>query len=305
MITPSARDDCQFKRVESSSRRERSVLSVVVLTFAMMVIEITVGYVSHSMALLADGWHMATHVGALGITAVAYATARRFAGHSSFTFGTGKVHALAGYSSALLLGAVAISMTVESVARLFKPQAIDFSSSLPVAAIGLFVNLASVVLLNAPSGHEDCSDAHPHHHHDHAHRAALVHVFADALTSALAIGALLLGKQFGLMWLDPATGLVGSVVIMKWGVDLIRSTAAELLDAGAGVDAERNIRAVLDDLGDSTILDLHVWPMGQGRISCIITIESESVRPVEEYRRRILDAVHLSHLTVELRNPRV
>lgn len=296
-----ATDDCQFKRVTNSSRRERSVLWVVALTFVMMVIEITVGYFSHSMALLADGWHMATHVGALGITALAYTIARRFAGHSAFTFGTGKVHALAGYSSAILLGAVAVSMCVESVSRLFEPQAIDFNSSLPVAVIGLIVNLVSVVLLHEQEGHADAVHSETHPHHDHAHRAALFHVFADALTSALAIGALLLGKQFGLNWLDPATGLVGSIVILKWGIDLIRLTAAELLDAGVGVEAEREIRTALEAWGDSTILDLHVWPMGQGRFSCIITIESESPRPVEEYRRRILDAVHLSHLTVELR----
>src|SRR5512133_2679514 len=131
MTSPSARDDCQFKRVESSSRRERSVLSVVVLTFAMMVIEITVGYVSHSMALLADGWHMATHVGALGITAIAYRVARRFAAHRAFTFGTGKVTALAGFTSAILLGVVASSMLVESVSRFSAPQSIDFNRSLP------------------------------------------------------------------------------------------------------------------------------------------------------------------------------
>lgn len=280
------------------------MLLVVALTFVMMIVEITVGYLSHSMALLADGWHMATHVGALGITAAAYAVARRYALHRSFTFGTGKVHALAGFTSAILLGVVALSMLVESAARLMNQKPVDYDQSLPVAIVGLLVNLASIGLLH---GREDGAsssgrDHHDHHdHHDHAHRAALLHVFADAITSALAIVALLLGKQFGLTWLDPATGVIGSVVIMKWSADLLRLTGSELLDAGAGEEAEHKIRRALNEYGDVTVLDLHVWPMGQGRFSGIVTIESDGSRPVEAYRGRILDTVYLSHLTVELR----
>lgn len=293
---------CQFKQTELSHRRERGVLLVVALTFVMMIVEITVGYLGHSMALLADGWHMATHVGALGITAAAYAVARRYAQHRSFTFGTGKVHALAGFTSAILLGVVALSMLVESAARLMDQKPVDYDRSLPVAIIGLLVNLASVGLLHSREDSVDSSERHEHHeHHDHAHRAALLHVFADAITSALAIVALLLGRQFGLTWLDPATGLIGSVVIMKWSADLLRLTGSELLDIGGGEEAEQKIRRALSEFGDVTVLDLHVWPMGQGRFSGIVTIESDKPRPVEAYRGRILDAVYLSHLTVELR----
>jgi cation diffusion facilitator family transporter len=301
---------CQFKQSDPFRRRERGVLLVVALTFVMMIVEITVGYLSNSMALLADGWHMATHVGALGITAAAYAVARRYAQHRAFTFGTGKVHALAGFTSAILLGVVALSMLVESAARLMDRKPVDYDQSLPVAIVGLLVNLASVGLLHSRQDgakrNEHPRDAHPphhehHEHHDHAHRAALLHVFADAVTSALAIVALLLGRQFGLTWLDPATGLIGSVVIMKWSADLLHLTGSELLDAGGGEAAEQKIRQALSEFGDVTVLDLHVWPMGQGRFSGIVTIESHGSRPVEAYRGRILDAVYLSHLTVELR----
>lgn len=318
--------DCQFKHVDPADRRERGVLLVVAITFVMMVVEITVGYLGRSMALLADGWHMATHVGALGITAAAYAMARRFAQHKAFTFGTGKVQALAGFTSAILLGVVAVSMLVESVTRLTEAKSIDFDRSIPVAILGLFVNLVSVGLLHsreeraAVVGAEHAlvdgqraastltctpgtgkTEDPPPGCHDHAHRAALLHVLADAFTSALAIAALLLARQFGLTWLDPTTGIVGSLVIMKWSVDLVRLAGSELLDAGAGQESEQRIRCALEQLGGVTILDLHVWPMGQGRLSCIITLESDSPRPVAVYRAQILDAVYLSHLTVELR----
>jgi cation diffusion facilitator family transporter len=296
MTTDLVADTCQCKQPEAPHQREHGVLSVVALTFVMMVVEIGVGYSSHSMALLADGWHMSTHVCALGITAFAYSIARRYATHRAFAFGTGKIHALGGFASSLLLGVVAVSMFVESVSRLFAPQSINFDQSIPVAVIGLVVNLASVALLHR---HEETEDA-AHAPIDHGHRAALLHVLADAFTSALAIVALLLGKRFGLTWLDAATGLVGGVVILKWSFGLARTTASELLDVNTGNDCEARIRCLLARFDDVAVLDLHVWPMGRGQLNCVIAIESDSLRSVEEYRTKILEQVPLAHLTIEL-----
>ncbi len=289
--------DCQCKTPETPRRRERGVLWVVALTFAMMVVEIGVGYAGHSMALLADGWHMATHVVALGITAAAYAVARRFATHRAFSFGTGKVHALGGFASSLLLGVVALSMLVESASRYLNPHSINFDQSLPVAVVGLVVNLASMALLHRHDAHEE----EPHHHHDHGHRAAFMHVLADAFTSALAIIALLLGRQWGWAWLDPTTGIVGGIVILKWSFELTRTTASELLDVNTGPNLEDQIRVLLTAFDEVRLLDLHVWPMGNGRMSCVVTIESGNSHPVEDYRAKILEQVALAHLTIEVR----
>jgi cation diffusion facilitator family transporter len=308
MRASTATYDCQFKRAESSTARERGVFWVILLTFGMMVVEIAVGYLGHSMALLADGWHMATHVGALGITAAAYAAARRYATHRAFAFGTGKVHALAGFTSAILLSVVAISMLFESLLRLLNPAAIDFGQSLPVAVVGLFVNLASVALLRQHDEHEPAAHASHVHldqaDHDHAHQAAFLHVLADAFTSALAILALLCARKFGVMWLDPATGIVGGIVILKWAVGLTRTTSAELLDVGIGGKTEDQVLCLISSLGDAAVLDLHVWSMGRGRLSCIVAIASESSRTAEEYRAMILDLIPFSHLTVEVRATR-
>lgn len=297
MSTELATAGCPCKTPETPRRRERGVLWVVALTFIMMVVEIGVGYASHSMALLADGWHMATHVVALGITAAAYAIARRFATHRAFTFGTGKVHALGGFASSLLLAVVALSMLVESASRFFNPHSIDFDQSLPVAVVGLIVNLVSVALLHRHDDHEK----EPHHRHDHGHRAAFMHVLADAFTSALAIIALLLGRQWGWAWLDPATGIVGGIVILKWSFELTRTTASDLLDVNTGPNPEDQIRVLLAAFDDVRLLDLHVWPMGNGRMSCVVTIESGNGHPVEDYRAKILEQVALAHLTIEVR----
>ncbi|HEY5960096.1 MAG TPA: CDF family Co(II)/Ni(II) efflux transporter DmeF [Polyangiaceae bacterium] len=292
---------CEYRVAEAPHRREIGVLLVVALTFVMMVVEISVGYVTHSMALLADGWHMATHVGALGITVVAYVVARRFAMHRAFSFGTGKVHALAGFSSSLLLAGVALAMFVQSAYRFYKPDSIDFAHSLPVAFAGLIVNLVSVALLrhHDEPGHEQ-EVTSP----DHGHRAAFLHVIADALTSGLAIIALLLGQQWGWVWLDPITGMLGGVIILKWSVDLTRTTASELLDLTIGESVEARIRALLSRFSEVTVLDLHVWPMGRGQLNCILVIVSDGARRVEAYREAILSEVPLSHLAIELRSMR-
>jgi cation diffusion facilitator family transporter len=263
----------------------------VLLTAAMMVIEIVAGYATHSMALLADGWHMATHVGALGLASAAYWVSRRFASHRAFAFGTGKVRALAGYTSAVALGLVAVAMLVESLRRLLQPHAIDFASSLPVAVLGLVVNLVSAWVLHA---HDDGD-----HGHDHNHRAAFMHVVADAFTSVLAIAALLAGRFLGWGWLDAASGIVGGLVILKWGVGLSRSAAFDLLDVSPSPALEDEIRVVLEAVDDVRVRDLHVWSLGGGAKSCVVTLVTAAPRDARSYREA-LARFRLAHLTIEV-----
>lgn len=306
----SEEDHCPVRAPAPVQRRERGVFLVVLLTAFMMVVEIAAGYATGSMALLADGWHMATHVGALGLASVAYWFSRRYAAHRAFTFGTGKVRALAGYTSAVALGLVAVLMVVESAERLLYPQVIDFESSLPVAVVGLLVNLASVGLLHlhdddARDEHEDRDHDHSHrahthaHGHDHNHRAALLHVIADTFTSALAIGALLAGRFLHWTWLDPITGVVGGLVIFKWGLGLARLAAGELLDVAPSLSLEQDIRGALQSLGDVRVRDLHVWSIGGAAKSCVVTIASTTPREPEIYRGALAH-FRLAHLTIEV-----
>ncbi|NJM90870.1 MAG: CDF family Co(II)/Ni(II) efflux transporter DmeF [Myxococcales bacterium] len=287
-------DECGVRRAPMRRKRERGVLLVALLTAVMMGVEIVVGYATRSMALLADGWHMATHVGALGLASAAYWVSRRFAGHPAFAFGTGKVRALAGFTSAVALGLVAVAMVVESAHRLLQPHAIDFATSLPVAVLGLLVNLVSVFLLHT---HDD----HDHDHdHDHNHRAAFMHVVADAFTSALAIAALLAGQFFGWVWLDAVSGIAGGLVILKWGASLVRSTSCELLDVSFSRLLEDQIRGELEALDDVRVRDLHVWSLGGGAKSCVVTLATAAPRDVRRYREA-LSRFALAHLTVEVR----
>ncbi len=288
-------EECAARRAPVPRRRERGVQLVVLLTAAMMGVEIVVGYATHSMALLADGWHMATHVGALGLASAAYWVSRRFAGHRAFAFGTGKVRALAGYTSAVALGLVAIAMVVESLERLLRPHAIDFVSSLPVAVLGLLVNLVSVFLLHA---HEDEDDDHDGEH-DHNHRAAFMHVVADAFTSVLAIAALLAGRFLGWAWLDAVSGIVGGVVILKWGAGLSRNAAFELLDVSPSSAVEDEIRVALEALDDVRVSDLHVWSLGGGKKSCVVTVITAAPHEARWYREA-LARFELAHLTIEV-----
>jgi cation diffusion facilitator family transporter len=277
--------------------RERRIRVLILLTFVTMAAEVGAGYWTGSMALLADGWHMATHVGALGLSAGAYALARQFASHRAFAFGTGKVHALAGYTSAILLGLVAVTMMAESIWRLHAPRAIDFESSLPVAVLGLLVNLVSVRLLHRDDNHEH----EGHVDHDHNHRAVLLHIVADTLTSVLAIAALILGRWFGWSWLDAIMGLVGGALILTWGFSLCRNTAFELLNIDTSSHVSDGIRTVLEEMGDAHVNDLRVWPLGRGAQGCVLTVTSAYPREVDEYRDRVLSSFELAHLTVEVR----
>jgi cation diffusion facilitator family transporter len=284
---------CPARRHEISHRRERGVRAVVALTAIMMVLEIAVGYAAGSMALLADGWHMTTHVAALGMASLAYVLARKFESHHAFTFGTGKIHTLVGYTSALLL---AIAMIVESTSRLVEPRTIDVAGSLPVAILGLLVNIASAKLLHVEDEHNHAGD----HHHDHNHRAAVMHVMADILTSALAIVALVTAQLLGWTWLDPITGIVGGLLIAKWSYGLCKTAALELLDVDPSAFLQVQIREVLEQLDDVRVHDLHVWSLGRGARSCVVTVSSATPRETTEYRRQILEVCALSHLTVEV-----
>jgi cation diffusion facilitator family transporter len=281
---------------------ERRTWLVVTLTGLTMVVELVAGYWSGSMALVADGWHMATHVGALTLAGFAYWYARRHAQSRRFTFGVGKVYALAGYTNAILLGVVAAAMIFESVLRLRSPIEIEFDVALPVAVAGLLVNLASMALLGAGHDHDghQHQDDDDHGHHDHNLRGAFLHVAADAFTSVLAIGALLAGMLAGWMFLDPVMGIVGALVILRWGLGLVKSASRSLLDIVPSQAMADEIRAEVESIGDTRVSDLHLWEIGPGRFGCIVSVVSSSPLEAAEYRSRILKKAGVNHLTVEV-----
>jgi len=287
----------------SHRRNERRTRLVIALTLAMMVGEVAGGLWFGSMALLADGWHMATHAGALAITAAAYAFARRHAQNDRYSFGTGKVGDLAGFTSALLLAVVALWIGIESAARFFSAHAIRFDEALLVAVLGLVVNLVSAFLLG-PEEHEhdhEHEHGHAHPHADHNLRSAHLHVLADALTSVFAIAALLAGKLFGLNWMDPLCGLVGALVILRWSVVLLRDTGAVLLDVSPDPELAQRVRARLE-VGDERVTDLHLWRVGPGHYAAIVALVSDEALAPEAYKARLEGLAGLAHVTVEV-NP--
>ncbi|MGH6889613.1 MAG: CDF family Co(II)/Ni(II) efflux transporter DmeF [Rhizomicrobium sp.] len=277
------------ERAESRARLAAGV------TALFMAVEITAGLLFHSMALLADGVHMATHVGALGLAAGAYWLARRHAANARFTFGSGKFGDLAAFASAVVLGVIAIAVAVTSIERLTAPVAVDFHDALIIAAIGLAVNVTGALILSG--SHDRAHD----HAHDHNIRAAYVHVIADAATSVLALAALAGGLFFGLRWLDPAVGCIGAGVIASWAFGLIRDSGMVLLDAEADPELARDIRAMIEGTFAARVADLHLWRLGPGHHGLIVSLVSsdpttaESVK--EALRRRYPD---LSHVTVEV-----
>lgn len=275
----------------------RRTLWVVVLTAIMMVGEIIAGALFNSMALLADGFHMATHAGALGIAAAAYAYAKRHATSGRFSFGTGKVGDLAGFASALVLGLVAIGIAVESVSRLLDPRPVAFAEATLIAVVGLVVNIVSAFLLGGGHHHHghDHHDGRADHHHDNNLRSAYVHVLADALTSVLAIAALLGGRYLGWVWLDPVMGIVGAVVIASWAWTLMRDTAAVLLDA-TDPHLEAEVREHVEGGGGARITDLHVWRVGPAAHAAIVSVTGVDRETV---RRRLAPVHEIAHLTVE------
>jgi cation diffusion facilitator family transporter len=279
-------------------RNERRTWAVVALTATMMVAEIAGGTIFGSMALLADGWHMSTHAGALAIAAFAYRFARSHARDPRFTFGTGKLGDLAGFASAIVLAMISLGIGYESVVRLFQPVTIHYAEATAIATVGLGVNLLSAWLLGGEHHHDHHDDGH-HHHHDHNLRAAYWHVLADALTSVLAIAGLLAAWVFGWTWLDPAIGIVGALVIAHWSWGLIRDAGAVLLDATPNKALAETIRSRLE-IGHDRIADLHIWRLGPGHHGAIVSLVSDQPEPVEHYRDKLSGMRELSHLTIEV-----
>lgn len=315
---------------EHHERNERRTWFVIALTASMMVVEIVAGTWYGSMALVADGWHMSTHAAAMLIAALAYFFARRHARNPRFSFGTGKLGELAGFASAVVLALIALLIGWESLMRFYAPVSINFTQAIIVAVVGLAVNLLSAWLLRddpAHHGHDHAQQGHGHvhdrdhdHDHDHDHgreehvheharsvatrdhnlRAAYFHVLADALTSVLAIAALALGSIFGWVWLDPAIGVVGALVIARWSWTLIRDAGAVLLDyVPEGEELPEEIRTAIEG-PDTRITDLHVWQLGPGHHGAIVSISSATPLEPSTYRERLARIHDLSHVTIEV-----
>jgi cation diffusion facilitator family transporter len=299
------------------AHNERRTWLVVALTSVMMVGEIVAGSVFGSMALLADGWHMATHAAALGIAALAYLFARQHARNAHFAFGTGKFGDLAAFASAIILALIAVQIAWESAQRLVHPVPIAYGEAIAVAVLGLAVNLASAWLLRDDHDHHGHGHSHDrdHHHHDHDHhsdhhhhghhhhdnnlRAAYVHVLADAATSVLAIAALLVAMLSQWNWADPVVGIIGSIVIASWAYGLIRASGAVLLDVNPDKNLETVIRDRIETKGDR-VTDLHLWQVGPGHRAAVISVVSDHPVPPATYKRRLSGLHGLSHVTVEV-----
>ncbi len=299
-------------------RNERKVWLVIALTASMMLVEIIAGTLYGSMALVADGWHMSTHAGAMLITALAYRFARRHVRNRRFTFGTGKLGDLAGFASAVILALIALLIAYESVVRLTQPIPIDFNQAIVVASVGLVINVVCAWLLKDDHAH------HGHHHGHHQHdsergdncghddhhapgmsrdnnlRAAYIHVLADALTSVLAIVALLVGSSYGWLWADPLMGVVGALVIARWSWGLIRDSGSVLLDASAeGEEVQLEIREAMAPTG-SKVTDLHVWQVGPGHFAAIVSLTAPEPKEPSHYKALMAQIHELSHVTVEI-----
>lgn len=288
-----------FVHHEENEKNTRKVMGLTVVT---MIVEVVAGIVFGSMALLADGWHMGTHVAAFMITLFAYRYTRKNADNPAFSFGPGKVNVLGGFASAVALGVVALLMAVESVGRFFAPVEIHYGQSMLIAGIGLAVNVACAFLLHGSHGHDHHhGHDHTHHHHeDHNLKAAYFHVLADALTSVLAIVALLFGSLFGWWVLDPLMGIVGALVITRWAWGLLRETGAILLDASVGGDVRDEIRRAIEAQADNRVVDLHIWKVGPHHLAAIVTLVTHYPEPAENYRSLLSKFNQLRHITIEV-----
>jgi cation diffusion facilitator family transporter len=269
-------------------RGERATRLVLWLTLVTMVAEIAAGWAFGSMALLADGWHMAGHAGAMGVALFAYGFARKNETNPAFAFGAGKVYALAGFANGVSLALVAVYMAGESVVRLFTPVAIEFNQALGVAVIGLIVNLASARLMHG--GHE----------HDHNLKAAYFHVLADALTSVTAIAALIGGKYYGLVVLDPLMGVAGALVIAKWSLGLVRETARVLLDRQPDSTLAGVLKSRLEKEGTATVSEVKLWCIGPGKFASAVSVEDEKPRDVCYYKDKLSGIPQLGRVIVEV-----
>ncbi len=290
-----------FGQAEPRAGEPRTGL-VVILTAATMAIEIVAGLVFGSMALLADGLHMASHASALGLAWIAYVYARRHAHDTGFSFGTGKVNTLAGFTSAVVLALFALMMAGESIHRFLAPVPIAFDRAIAVAVLGLVVNGASVLILRERHGHGH-NDHHDDHHHDHNLRAAHLHVLADTLTSILAIVALLGAKLYGAVWMDPAMGVVGGGLVAIWAWGLARDTGAVLLDRQAPGEAAAALKDAIESGGRLRVVDLHLWSIGPGYRAAIISVRSPDPCNRRDIEALIPDALGIAHLTIEINPP--
>lgn len=280
---------------------ERRTLWGIGITAATMLVEIAAGLSFGSMALLADGLHMASHTAALGLAAFAYSYARRHARDQRFAFGTGKVNSLAGFTGALLLGSFAAVMAWESLERIVAPVPIAFDGAIAVALLGLLVNAVSAWIL--AGGGRSSSDEHSGadaRSHDHNLRSAYLHVIADALTSVLAVVALLAGKYLGLAVVDPLVGILGAVIILRWSHFLVRQTAAVLLDRQAPRDVQERIREALESENGDTVADIHVWSIAPASYAAILSVVTSDPRSADEYKARLPADLDLAHVSVEV-----
>ncbi|WP_338762690.1 CDF family Co(II)/Ni(II) efflux transporter DmeF [Massilia sp. METH4] len=297
----------------SSHAAERGTRLVMWITAAMMVVEIAAGWWFNSMALLADGWHMSSHALAIGLSAFAYAAARKYARDPRFAFGTWKIEILAGHTSAVFLLGIAALMAIGSVERIFAPEPIHYQEAIVIAAIGLVVNIVCAVILGGAHHHHGHDHGHHHHGHDHGHhhhhdlnlKAAYVHVIADAATSALAIGALAGGWAFGWSWLDPAMGIVGAVLVAVWAKNLIVETGKVLLDREMDAPVVQEIREVVAEAGRAQLTDLHVWRVGKEFYSCALTVVTDDPALTPARLREML-SIHeeIVHSTIEVHHGR-
>lgn len=276
---------------------EQKTRIVIALTAVTMIAEIVAGTIFGSMALLADGWHMATHIAAFGITLFAYQYARHHANDPKYTFGTGKVSTLGGFASAVALAVVACVMVVESIGRLLQPEAIQFNEAIIVAVVGLVVNWVSALLLE---DHDHDHHHEDHHHEDHNLRAAYFHVLADALTSILAIFALFAGKFLGWIWMDAAMGMIGAMVISKWSYNLLRETSALLLDGAIDKQTKLDIINRIEEDADNRVVDLHVWHLTEEHLAATISLVTHYPQEPEYYKTLLASISSLSHVLVEV-----
>jgi cation diffusion facilitator family transporter len=288
---------------------EKRTLIVVIITFVTMIAEILFGWLTNSMALLADGWHMGTHAFALGVSLIAYIMARKYAKDHRFTFGTWKIEILGAYTSAIVLGLVGVIIIFSSVERIISPLNIHYNQALFVAVLGLLVNLVCAVILNGGGHshehehHHHGEDEHSHHKHDHEDlnlKSAYLHVVADALTSVLAIAALLGAKYFELNWLDPFMGIVGAGLVMRWSFLLLKDTGGILLEREMDNPIVNEIKSEIESDGDSKISDLHIWKVAQNKYSCIVSLVTARKFSIEDYKARLNKVHELAHITIEI-----
>ncbi len=296
-----------FHKTPILANNETRTRWVVWLTLVTMFVELGFGWWTNSMALTADGWHMASHAGALALTLFGYAFAKKYDSDPRFSFGTGKVFALTGFASAIALFVAGVMVALESIHHLMNPEDVDFSSAMWVAIIGLVVNLISACLLSEDEASQGQHHQHHHHHDHHNHhgedhnlKSAYLHVLADALTSVLAIMALGVGYIFNWWIFDPLIGVLGGLIIVRWAVQLIKDTSWVLLDARPDMKLEHQLRHHFDHQDGVWITDLHIWDLGLGRYACILTLIAEKPKPTSHYKSEISSLEEFVHCSIEV-----